>query len=75
MQEDSGNCKSTQPGWPVRPSQFRHHVLSISLHPVRRDAPCCGFITGEPRLPRVFADCSSYSGARPAGVSLRGVVQ
>ena len=57
MQEDSGNCKSTQPGWPVRPSQFRHHVLSISLHPVRRDAPCCGFITGEPRLPRVFADC------------------
>lgn len=71
MQEETGNRKSTQPGWPARQSQIRHHALRIPRHSLRRNCSRRGFAQAD--APQSLRHVPRRFGARPVAASLGGV--
>ncbi len=74
MQEDSGKRKSTQPGWPARQLQIRHHPLRFAPHCFSHCSPRCG-LTAAGLLPASpLSSSGAGNGATPAFVLVpRGV--
>ncbi len=66
MQEDSGKRKSTQPGWPVRQLQIRHHALRIAPHPFCHRSPRCGLTTAGLPPPLPLSPPRARTAATPA---------